>query len=89
LLWCGAPAERSACVETSADKSGAAEGGRSGSDKPSGSKRCGGNSLACPSRSRAPRGKMVAQFSKKALTGCFVFRKQNFNIFDYAQTLTN
>ena len=62
-----------------AKSGGAAEGGRSGSDKPSGSKRCGRNSLACPSRSRALRGKMVAQFSKKALTGCFVFRKQNFN----------
>ncbi|KKU38874.1 MAG: hypothetical protein UX53_C0022G0001, partial [Candidatus Azambacteria bacterium GW2011_GWB2_46_37] len=33
-----------------ASREGAAEGGRSGSDKPSGSKRCGGNSAA-PERS--------------------------------------
>ncbi|KKU37591.1 MAG: hypothetical protein UX51_C0017G0014 [Candidatus Azambacteria bacterium GW2011_GWF2_46_32] len=35
-----------------ASREGAAEGGRSGSDKPSGSKRCGGNSAA-PERSAA------------------------------------
>ena len=46
-----------------AKSGGAAEGGRSGSDKPSGSKRCGGNSAA-PERSAGAKRRRSVPFKK-------------------------
>jgi len=46
-----------------APREGAAEGGRSGSDKPSGSKRCGGNSAA-PERSAGAKRRRSVSLKK-------------------------